>query len=149
MKLIKLLLPAILILLCSQAIAGEFHVAPVSIDFENQQAQGNLIAARASENPHERIGCAVGSGAYSPFGDGRQYAYCEASLTDSPGFDALCVTDDAAMIDTIASINTFSFVFFQWEHGDSFNVCTHVTVATRSVHIPQKIELEMDLDSFD
>lgn len=149
MKLIKLLLPAVLMLICSQAFGGAFQVAPVSIDFDNQQAEGNLVAARASENPYERIGCAVGSGTESPFGDGRQYAYCEASLTDNPGFDAWCLTDDAAMIDTIASINTFSFVYFQWDDGPGYKVCTHVTVATRSIHIPQKIKWQMDLDSFD
>ena len=146
MKLAKLLLPALLPLLCSQAFAGAFNVAPVSIDFENQTASGNLIAARASESPHERIGCAVGYGNLVG-----HFAYCEA--TDADDNDIACITYDAGMIDTIASINTFSFVFFRWEEGHSlppgFELCTRVTVATRSIHIPQKFKLEMDLETFD
>ena len=46
------------------------------------------------------------------------------------------------MINTISSINTFSYVYFQW---DDEGMCTHVTVATRSIHIPEKIEMEMEL----
>ena len=132
MKLIKLLLVAAMLLLSSQTFAGEFHVALVEIDFDNQQAQGNLIAARFSENDEERIGCALGNG------DGRPYAYCEASL--GAGNDAFCITYDAAMIDTIASINTFSFVYFKWEHKVGEDLCRHVTVATRSIHIPSRLK---------
>lgn len=144
MKLIRLLLQATIFLLASPAFAGEFHIAPVSIDFDNQSAEGNLIAARFSDNPHERIGCAVGNGVRSPFGDSGPYAYCEASLTDSKFPDAFCITDDHVMIDTIASINTFSYVYFMWQverkKGDEINVCTHITVATRSVHIPSVLK---------
>jgi hypothetical protein len=136
MKIIQLLLPAAILLLSSHAYAGEFHIAPVEIDFNAQSAQGNLIAARFSKNEEERIGCAVGNGVQSlghPTND--HYAYCEASLGN--GVNAYCITYDPAMIDTIASINTLSFVYFEWS-GDG--LCTHVTVATRSIHIPEKLK---------
>ena len=115
MKSIQLLLST-LMLLSSLAFAGEFHVAPVTIvvDGDAGRASGNLIAARFSEN------------------------YCEASL--GQGNDALCITYDPAMIDTIASINTFSFVYFEWKFDGTENICTHVTVATRSIHIPSKLK---------
>ena len=129
MKIIRLLLPAAILLLSSYAYAGEFKIAPVEIDFTNQVAQGNLIAARFSKNEEERIGCAVG------YGEKGHYAYCEASLGN--GKEAICFTYDPAIIDTIASINTFSFVYFQWDKNES---CTHVTVATRSIHIPEKLK---------
>jgi hypothetical protein len=45
MKLIQLLLPAAMLLLSSHAFAGEFKVARVDIDFGEQVAEGNLIAA--------------------------------------------------------------------------------------------------------
>jgi hypothetical protein len=142
MKLVRLLLPAAM-LLSSLAVAGEFNVAQVSIDFTNKTAQGNLVAARFSSNDVERIGCAVGYG--NSVG---HFAYCEA--TDAHDNDIACITYDAGMIDTIASINTFSFVFFRWEEGHSlppgFELCTRVTVATRSTHIPEKIEMEMELE---
>lgn len=133
MKSIQLLLST-LMLLSSLAFAGEFHVAPVTIvvDGDAGRASGNLIAARFSENDEERIGCAVGNG------DVGHYAYCEASL--GQGNDALCITYDPAMIDTIASINTFSFVYFEWKFDGTENICTHVTVATRSIHIPSKLK---------
>ena len=129
MKTFQLLLPAAILLLSSYVYAGAFKIAPVDIDFDKQWAQGNLIAARFSDNEEERIGCAVG------YGEKGQYAYCEASL--GTGKDAICTTFDPAMIDTIASINTFSFVYFQW---DKDGLCTHVTVATRSIHIPSKLK---------
>ena len=129
MKIIQLLLTATILLLASHAYAGEFQIAPVKIDFDNQEAQGNLIAARFSRNEEERIGCAVGNG------DKVHYAYCEASLGN--GKDAFCITYDPAMIDTIASINTLSFVYFKWDNSET---CTHVTVATRSIHIPEKLK---------
>ena len=139
MKIIRLLLPAAILLLSSHALAGEFQIAPVEIDFDKQEAQGNLIAARFSKNEEERIGCAVGNGVLSPGQpDNDHYAYCEASLGN--GVDAYCLTYDAAMIDTISSINTFSFVFFKWEFLGGYNYCTHVTVATRSIHIPEKLK---------
>ena len=133
MKIIQLLLTAAILLLSSHAYAGKFQIAPVEIDFTAQKAQGNLIAARFSKNEEERIGCAVGNN------DKVHYAYCEASLGNEK--DAFCITDDPAMIDTIASINTFSFVYFEWKYdelGDA--VCSHVTVATRSIHIPEKLK---------
>ena len=129
MKIIQLLLAAAMLLLSSHAYAGAFQIAPVKIDLDNREAEGNLIAARFSRNEEERIGCAVGHRG------GVHYAYCEASL--GSGIDAFCVTYDPAMIDTIASINTFSFVNFAW---DKENVCTDVTVATRSIHIPEKLK---------
>ena len=139
MKFIRLLLPAAILLLSSHAYAGEFQIAPVEIDFDNQTAQGNLIAARFSKNEEERIGCAVGNGVLSPGApDNHNYAYCEASLGN--GVDAYCITFDPAMINTIASINTLSFVYFRWEHLGGYQQCTHVTVATRSIHIPDKLK---------
>ena len=139
MKILQLLLPAAIMLLSSLAYAGEFQIAPVEIDFDNQAAQGNLIAARFSKNDAERIGCAVGNGVLSPGQpDNPHYAYCEASLGN--GVDTYCITYDAAMIDTIASINTLSFVYFKWEYLSGEQVCTHVTVATRSIHIPDKLK---------
>ena len=149
MKLIQLLLPASMLLLSSLAFAGEFKVAPVSIDFDEQVAEGNLIAARASESPHERIGCGVGAGYVLG-----HYANCEA--TDATNNHITCITDEPEMIDTIASINTFSYVYFTWgavdgkgAPPDGYEWCRHVTVATRSIHIPEKIEVEMELESFD
>ena len=149
MKLIQLVLPAAMLLLSSLAFAGAFHVAPVSIDFDEQVAEGNLIAARASESPHERIGCDVGSGYLLG-----HYAICEA--TDATNNQIQCITDEPEMIDTIASINTFSYVYFTWgdvegkeDPPDGYEWCRHVTVATRSIHIPEKIEMEMELESFD
>jgi len=140
MKVSQLLLLAVTLLLSSYAFAGEFQIAPVEIDSDNQWAQGNLIAARFSKNEEERIGCAVGNGRLSPgHPDRDHYAYCEASLGN--GVDAYCITYDTAMIDTIAGINTLSFVFFQWENGlDGMSYCTHVTVATRSIHISDKLK---------
>jgi len=134
MKFIQLLLTATMVLLSSLAFAGEFKIAPVTIDLDNQWAEGNLIAARFSKNPHERIGCAVGNGVKSPFGDNGAYAYCEAALR--PKLKAFCASDDPSMIDTIASINIFSYVYFEWKD----DVCTHVTVATRSIHIPSALK---------
>jgi hypothetical protein len=146
MKTLILFMAAAMLLLSSQTFAGAFHVAPVEIDFDKKTARGNLIAARASESPHERIGCAVGYGYLLG-----HYAYCEATDADENAIK--CITYDPDMIDTIASINTFSFVYYAWEEGHSvpegFELCTHVTVATRSIHIPEKIELEMELESFD
>ena len=139
MKIIQLLLPAAILLLSSHVYAGEFQIAPVEIDFDNQWAEGNLIAARFSKNEEERIGCAVGNGVRSPGHPAKDhYAYCEASLGN--GVDAFCITYDAAMIDTIASINTLSYVYFEWENRSGDNRCTHVTVATRSIHIPERFK---------
>lgn len=142
MKPIRFLLPAVMLLLSASAFSGAFQVAPVMIDAVNGKAEGNLIAARFSASESERIGCAVGYGA-------QHYAYCEA--TDADGVVAGCITGDPVMIETIASINTFSFVYFTWA-GDKWDgwpdpmpECTHVTVATRSTHIPEKIEMEMEL----
>ena len=139
MKIVQLLVTAAILLLSSHAYAGEFQYSPVKIDLENYVAQGNLLAARFSKNEEERIGCAVGSGVLSPgLPDNPHYAYCEASLGN--GVDALCITYDPEMIDTIASINAFSFVYFQWEYLKGYPQCTHVTVATRSIHIPEKLK---------
>jgi hypothetical protein len=139
MKIVQLLLPAAILLLSSHAFAGEFQISPVKIDLDNQEAQGSLLAARFSKNEEERIGCAVGNGVLSPgLPDNHHYAYCEASLGN--GVDALCITYDAAMINTIASINTLSFVYFKWEYRSGQPLCTHVTVATRSRHIPEKLK---------
>lgn len=131
MKLIRLLLSATL-LLSFTAYAGLFKIDPVTIvgDEEAGRASGNLIAARFSENEYERIGCAVA------YREDKQFAYCEASLEPGDESGVYCVTEDPVVIDTIASINTFSYVYFAWESGK----CTEVTVATRSIHIPAKLK---------
>ena len=135
MKLLQSLVPAVLLLVCAQAFAGAYNAAPVYIDIEEQWAEGNLIAARFSDNDAERIGCAVGNGVLSPDPANAHYAYCEASLV--AGESVSCLTYDPAMIDTIASINSFSYVYFRWNDE---GMCTHVTVATRSTHIPGKLK---------
>ena len=137
MNSVRLLLSAAILLVSSFAYAGAFKIAPVTI-FDNGEtgnAGGNLIAARFSDNEYERIGCAVASGDNGP------YAYCEASLDADDDGGVYCITYDASMINAIASINTLSYVYFEWKFdGVNKNLCTHVTVATRSIHIPSKFK---------
>lgn len=133
MKVARLLLAAAMLLMSSFAFAGAFEIAPVTInDFgATGEAYGNLLGARFSDNDNEWIGCAVA------YGDDGPYAYCEASLVADDDGNVYCVTEDSSMIDMIASINIFSYVYFRW---DSAGDCTHVTVATRSLYIPQKLK---------
>jgi len=137
MNFVRLLLSAAMLLMSSVAFAGMFKIDPVTIfDYgDTGRAGGNLIAARFSDNDYERIGCAVGNG------DDGAYAYCEASLVADDDGGVYCITYDPSMIDTIASIDTLSYVYFEWKYdGVGANLCTHVTVATRSIHIPAKLK---------
>ena len=134
MKLIRLLLQAVLLLLSTSAFAGEYKADPVFIDNENHIAGGNLYETRFTGGELERIGCALGSGNRGTYG------YCSAN----DGFTTVgCLTYDQKILNVIASINTFSFVFFEWGSkyeatiGDVTHYdCLHVTIATRSTHIP-------------
>lgn len=139
MKFFRLLLPAALLVLCTNALAGEYKASPVFVDLNEQKAGGNLYETRFTGNTEDRIGCALGSGVRGT------YAYCEAF----DGTDvAACLTYDQKIIDVIASINTFSWVYFEWGDkifeqdgtGIEFYECNHVTVATRSTHIPRVLE---------
>jgi hypothetical protein len=135
MKFIQLLLPAAMMLLSSGALAGEYKADPVLIDDATHTAGGNLYEARFRiEGGNELIGCALGSGTRGTYG------YCSAhDGSQTVG----CLTYDQKILNVIASINTFSFIFFEW--GDRYEAtigeithydCLHVTVATRSTHIP-------------
>ena len=145
MKTLTLCAAATMLLLSSSVFSGAFSAGGVVIaGGSDGNARGTLSAVRASDNDVERIGCAIGYGYVRG-----HYAYCEA--TDADGIVAGCITDDVDMINTIASINTFSFVYFEWdgeqrEPGElqsDWPTCAHVTVATRSTHIPEKIKIDM------
>lgn len=148
MKLVKLLLPAALLLLSIDGFAGQYKADPVYIDLEQQVATGSLYATRFSSNSDERIGCAVANG------DERGlFGYCEAKYFDPDSAELLaadCFTYDDKMIEAIQSINTYSFVYFTWERqnrkGFDDNVCTNVTVATRSTHIPDAMATPAEVE---
>lgn len=135
MKPFRLVLPAVLLLLCCNAFAGAYNGIPVFINDQVEHvAGGNLYATRFETDGNEYIGCALGSGTRGTYG------YCTAFDGST---EVGCVTYDQKILNVIASINTFSWVYFEW--GNKFEgyiggvvmyECLHVTIATRSNHIP-------------
>jgi hypothetical protein len=122
---------AALSLVISTASAGTVQPAPVMIDLDNMQAQGDMATARFSDNEFEFIGCGVrqfddGSGGDFTFG------FCQARVADDAGI--VCVTLRSSLIDAMKSIGDYSFITFGWdENGD----CTRVGISTQSFYIPE------------
>lgn len=129
MKLKQVLSGAALVLVGGVAVAGRYSPAPLTIDYDNRVATGDMYTARLSGNPDAFIGCGIRSPA-----PGYTYAFCQAS--ESPGDDQLaqCFTEDPAHVAAVAAMDDFSYIQFAW---DADNNCTSVGNSTQSFYLPE------------
>jgi hypothetical protein len=115
-------------LVCTVAAAGYVQPAPVTIDFTNRVAQGDLLTARNSKNKFEFIGCGV---RYDLTG---AYMFCQAGLGPDPATEQIvCFSDNPNLLDAAKSISAFSYIRFVWDQSGN---CTEIGNSTNSFYLP-------------
>lgn len=129
MKLKQVAFGAVLALVGGVAAAGSYTPAPLTIDFDNHVATGDMYTARLTGKPGDFIGCGIRSPA-----PGYTFAFCQARL--GPADDQLvrCFTEDPAHVATIGAMDDFSYILFRW---DADGNCTSVGNSTQSFYLPE------------
>lgn len=138
MKLNQLLLGAALALVGGVAAGGAYRPVPLTIDFENRVALGDMYSARLSGNPGAYIGCGIRNSA------GVTFAFCQANLGPLPEDGSApesvsCFTEDPSAIATIGALDDFSWISFRWDENDE---CTSVSNSTQSFYLPDFFKTE-------
>jgi hypothetical protein len=102
-------------LVCTSAFAGAALEVPLSIDYGQQVAEGNMLTVRSSKSPSELIGCGV---RYFSDGVGGTFAFgfCSAAYdVNEETFDGItCTTQNPGVVDALRSISDFSYIIFSW-----------------------------------
>ena len=110
-------------------MAGVVQPAPVEVDLGNQNAQGDMVTARFSDNDVEYIGCGVRTFEGAP---SFSFGFCQAG--DADGNEVLCFSQNPDLLDAIKAISDYSFITFSWDSG---LVCTRIGNSTQSWYIPE------------
>ena len=129
MKFQKAMVGTALMLIGGVAVGGTYSPAPVTIDWDNQVATGDMYTARLSENPDAFIGCGIRSPA-----PGYTFAFCQARLGPADDQLAQCFTEDPAHVAAVGAMDDFSWVSFRW---DADGNCLSVGNSTQSFYLPQ------------
>lgn len=129
MKFKQLVLGAFLALVGGVAVGGQYAPAPLTIDFDNLVATGDMYTARLAGNPGDLIGCGIRSPA-----PGYTFAFCQARLGPSDDQLVQCFTEDPAHVATVGAMDDFSYVLFRW---DADGNCTSVGNSTQSLYLPE------------
>lgn len=129
MKLQQVMVGTALMLIGGVAAGGRYSPAPVTIDWDDQVATGDMYAARLSDDPDMFIGCGI----RSPVA-GYTFAFCQANV--GPDDDQLvqCFTEDPAHVAAVGAMDDFSWVSFRWDDDGN---CTSVGNSTQSFYLPQ------------
>lgn len=128
MKLKQILTGAILALVGGVAAAGSYAPVPLTIDYDNRVATGDMYTVRLSGNPDDLIGCGIRSPA-----PGFTFAFCQARLGPSDDQLVQCFTEDPAHVAAIGAMDDFSYVVFRWDVDGN---CTSVGNSTQSLYLP-------------
>jgi len=135
-------------LLASQAMAGfasnelvsisKVPVEPGDTDSDFYEARGSKAAARFSKNEVEYIGCTV---TVISFDSSSTSLHGRCMARDASGVRAICLTEDADMIDTIRGISDYDDLVFAWigpppQTGPSYPSCFQLSVNKFSQFIP-------------
>ena len=129
MKTIKLLTVLLAMSVPSMVFAGTILDRPVTIDFDNKTAEGNMGTARYSDDDFEFIGC----GTRSELG-GFSFGFCQAREAASETIVQF-FTFDPALINAIRAHADYSFILFGWNDD---NELTFVRNSTQSFYLPDK-----------
>jgi hypothetical protein len=128
MKIKQVVVGTMLALVGGVAGAGLYNPFPLTIDFDNKVANGDMYSARLSDNPDAYIGCGIRSFAGFAFG------FCQAQIGPADDQDAFCSTEDPAHIATIGALDDFSWISFRWDDNGN---CTSVGNSTQSFYLPE------------
>ena len=129
----RFLFTAILALVTSAALAGEYRPAPVVVDLDLREASGDLWSARFSKGDVEFIGCgvrAIDDGAGGAF----LYALCEGK--DSDGNRAVCFALNPGLVEAVLGLGDFGFLTFAW---DASFQCTDIKTIQASFNLHNRL----------
>jgi hypothetical protein len=129
MKLKQVAAGAVLALVGGIAAGGTYTPVPITIDFDNRVASGDMYSARLSANPDALIGCGIRSPA-----PGVTFAFCQARLGPDDDQLAQCFTEDPAQLATIGAMDDFSYIVFRWDIDGN---CLSVGNSTQSLYLPE------------
>lgn len=130
MKVRQLVISAILVFVSFSSFAGAVMKVPVEVNLLDNFANGSQLAARASRNDVENIGCGVWG---IPDGQGGGYGFGFCQATDADGVTAVCQTDDEYLLDLIKAVSAYSFIQFAWDEN---NACTSIKESNQSGYLP-------------
>lgn len=129
MKIKQVVVGTMLALVGGVAGAGRYQPAPLTIDFDNQVATGDMYSARLSGDPDAFIGCGIRAAV-----PGVAFGFCQASLGPADEDLVQCFTDDPVMTAAIAALDDFSWISFRW---DADGNCTSIGNSTQSFYLPE------------
>jgi len=118
---------AALTLVSAVASAGLYQPRPVTLDFTNRFADGDMLTARDSLNPGDFIGCGIRAQS------GFAWGFCQAGHSQVEGDFFTCYTEDPEMLDAIKALDDFSYILFRWDVDGN---CTYVGNSTQSLYVP-------------
>ncbi len=145
MKIKILLSTAALTLLAGVAFAGLVQPAPVMVDLDNMNAQGDQWTARTANNDVEFIGC--GNRVFDDGVNSFSFGFCQAS--DSEENQITCFSQNANLLDAMKATSAFAFITFNWrDDGAGGAECIRIGFSTQSFYLPD-FEIADDDDDSD
>lgn len=120
-------------LLASAAIAGYTQPAVVDVDLTAGLATGDMLTARAAEDPDVFIGCGTrriedGVGGVFSFG------FCQAE--DAAAETVTCFTENPDLLDVIHASSDRSFILFSFvDDGAGGFTCTRIGFSNQSFYL--------------
>jgi hypothetical protein len=130
----NLIFAAALALVWGSAYAGLAQPAIVTIDMDNQLAQGDQLAARTAKDDTSFIGCGT-----RHFDDGMgnsfRFGFCQAG--DADGNAVTCFTQNPNLLDEMRANSSNAFITFSWDDDGAGNLtCNRVGFSTQSFYLP-------------
>lgn len=123
-----------LALLSGAAYAGFTQPFDVDVDNAAMIANGDQVSARYAASPRSHIGCGVRKLLLS---DGSIFTFGFCQAEDAAGDAILCQTENAGLLDAIASSGEYGFITFSW---NAANECTRIGFSNQSFYLPKKLE---------
>jgi hypothetical protein len=129
----KLASAVALTLFSATAFAGLSQPAPVSVDLDNQFANGDMQTAATDKNDAVYIGCGTRN-ADDGQGGVFKFAFCQAE--DAEGDVAVCFTENPDLVDAVRAISDYSYISFAWSDDGAGNLtCASIGLSTQSFYL--------------
>ena len=140
MRLISSVVVTAALLFSVTAFSGQSALIPVTIDWDNRVASGNMLGARSTANDVEHIGCGRIVSDFN-FGTAERplynYGFCQAVNAEDE--IVICLTEDPEMLEVLTTISSHSFIrfgFYEEELYPGNYECSFLYVSSQSRYIP-------------
>lgn len=143
MKVVAATMMAFFLVFSMSAFSGYGSSLPVTVDFDNRVAAGDMYSTRSEEGANWMIGC----GSIVDETTGASYIYCQAGDNDAQNPNdpespwVGCTSTNPDMIRMVGSLSSYSYISFEWYDDDPYgdpwwHTCSKIQTSTQSQYVP-------------